>query len=125
MMFRRLAHDKRGVAAVEFALLAPVFLALLLGAMETGRLLWVRSMLQFAAEEATRYALVRTDATTAAIEAIARANLMAAGGAVTITVTSNSDEIEVKAGQDFVFLVQGLLPFGPVQLQGLSRMPKR
>ena len=124
-MFSRLARDGRGVAAVEFALLAPVFLALLLGAMETGRLLWTRSMLQFAAEEATRYALVRRDATTSAIEAIARSNLMAAGGTVTITVTSNANEIEVKADQDFTFLVQGLLPFGSVHLQGLSRMPKR
>jgi Flp pilus assembly protein TadG len=110
---------------VEFALLAPVFLALLLGAVETGRLMWTRSMLQFAAEEAARYALVRSDATSTAIEAVARANIMAAGGAVTVTVTSNSDEIQVQLDQNYVFLVQGLLPFGAVQLQGLSRMPKR
>jgi Flp pilus assembly protein TadG len=33
--FRRLAHDRRGVGAIEFAIIAPVLLLLYLGAVET------------------------------------------------------------------------------------------
>lgn len=125
-MLGRLARDRRGIAAVEFALLAPVFLGLLLGAVETGRLLWTRSVLQFAAEEAARYALVRTDATSAEIEAIARSNLIGTGTApVNLTVVNTADEVDIQATQNFTFLAQGLLPFGPVLLEGSSRMPKR
>lgn len=125
-MLARLARDRRGIAAVEFALLAPVFLGLLVGAVETGRLLWTRSVLQFAVEEAARYALVRTNATSADIEAIARAKLVGTGTApVTMAVINTADEVDIRATQTFAFLAQGLLPFGPVTLEGRSRLPKR
>lgn len=45
-----LSRFQRGAAAVEFAIVAPVFFVLLLGAIEMGRLLWTWN----AAAEATR-----------------------------------------------------------------------
>ena len=38
-MIKRFARDNRGVAAVEFALIAPIFLALILSLFETGWLM--------------------------------------------------------------------------------------
>ncbi len=46
----RLTRRARGVAAVEFALAAPIFFALMFGVIEVGRMLWVWN----AAVEATR-----------------------------------------------------------------------
>lgn len=51
--------DTRGAAAVEFALVFPVFLMFVLGIMEIGRAFWVRSSLQFAVEEAARMAMAK------------------------------------------------------------------
>ncbi len=53
-----LAKDHRGASAVEFALLAPVFLLFLFGIIETGRYVWMRQVVQQAAHVAARcYAL--------------------------------------------------------------------
>lgn len=51
MRSARPANAQRGVAAVEFALIATLFLTLLLGVVEMGRLLWTWN----AAVEATRF----------------------------------------------------------------------
>jgi Flp pilus assembly protein TadG len=52
-------HDKpRGQAMVEFALVIPVFILLLVGLFDFGRVIWVNDTLATAAREAARYAIV-------------------------------------------------------------------
>ena len=51
----RLAKDGRGGALVEFALLAPLLLTLLLGGLDFGRMFYARQGLEYATEEAARY----------------------------------------------------------------------
>jgi Flp pilus assembly protein TadG len=52
-------HTKpRGQAMVEFALVIPVFLLLLIGLFDFGRVIWVNDTLATAAREAVRYAIV-------------------------------------------------------------------
>ena len=62
---------QRGVAAVEFAIVAPVFFILLMGMMEMGRALMVQQVLTNASREAARTAIVGTasgsSVTTAAV----------------------------------------------------------
>ena len=53
---RELPHDSRGVSAVEFALLAPVFLGILLVVFEFGFAFYARAVLQGAVDEAARTA---------------------------------------------------------------------
>jgi Flp pilus assembly protein TadG len=53
----RKSSDRRGVAAVEFALVAPLFVALLLGIIEFGRMLMVQEILVNAAREGARAAI--------------------------------------------------------------------
>ena len=48
----------RGQALVEFALVIPVFLALLLGMIDLGRAVWAADSLASAAREAARFAIV-------------------------------------------------------------------
>lgn len=50
----------RGAVAVEYGILLPAFLALVLGIMDTGRLLWTQTALDRAVEAAARCAAVDT-----------------------------------------------------------------
>ncbi len=54
--FRLFSHSTAGSAAVEFALVALVFLLMLFGAIEYGRLLWTQNSIQYAVEQAARCA---------------------------------------------------------------------
>lgn len=55
---RRIRRDDRGQALVEFALVLPVLLLLILGLMDVARAVWQENTLAYAAREATRYAIV-------------------------------------------------------------------
>lgn len=59
ILLQRFARREDGSPVVEFALGAPLVLMLMLGIMEVGRLIYAQAALNFAAEEATRYAIVR------------------------------------------------------------------
>ncbi len=67
-MIRRAAflHDRTGATAIEFGLLAPVFLLLLFGIIEVGRLLWAKQVLTEAAYSAARCAALASPCKTQA-----------------------------------------------------------
>jgi Flp pilus assembly protein TadG len=48
----------RGQAMVEFALVIPVFILLMVGIFDLGRVIWVNDTLNTAAREAARYAII-------------------------------------------------------------------
>jgi len=52
-------HRRDGNAGVEFAFSLPIILVALLGVMEGGRMIYTQAALHFAAQEATRFAVVR------------------------------------------------------------------
>ena len=59
MMSRRRTRARtRGQAMVEFAIVLPVFLAMLLGIVDFGRVIWATNSLSNAAAEAARFAIV-------------------------------------------------------------------
>ncbi|MEQ1549001.1 MAG: TadE/TadG family type IV pilus assembly protein [Chakrabartia sp.] len=60
MKTRRLRKDKRGIAAVEFALIAPTFLVLLMGGLEAGHSLYMKAILEGAVQKAARDASLET-----------------------------------------------------------------
>ena len=55
LAFRR---DSRGASAAEFALILPMFLLLVLGIIEVGRMLSTKNTLQYAVERAARCAVI-------------------------------------------------------------------
>ncbi len=80
--YRLAIADASGSVAVEFALLLPVFLSLVIGTVEIGRVLYTTHALGYAAREGVRYAMVRgadnpTPATTTNIEDIVKARATA------------------------------------------------
>lgn len=59
MKSKRIKKNERGAALVEFAIVATVFLSVMFGAIEFGRLFWTHNALRDAARRGVRYAAVR------------------------------------------------------------------
>lgn len=87
-----LAQDTRGVAATEFALLAPVFLLLMLGSFNIGQMIYGRALLGGAVEKAARSAALET-ADTASADAMVKKTVLRIlpGAVITSTRTSYYD----------------------------------
>jgi Flp pilus assembly protein TadG len=67
--FRRLLADRRGATMLEFALVVPVLLAMLLGIVMLGVVFLAQAGLRSAVEDAARYATIWPRPSQAAIEA--------------------------------------------------------
>lgn len=125
---RRLRDDCRGVSVVEFALLAPVFLGLVIGAIEFGRAAYTQGVVSFAAEEATRYAVVNYSITEDEVRDLtedcllgidpARINAIVVTGP--IDPVDNTRTISVEVSYDFQFLLP-LMPDSVIPISGASR----
>jgi len=57
-MTMRMRRGSRGQALMEFAIVLPVFLAMLLAIVDVGRVVWANNSLANAAREAARFAIV-------------------------------------------------------------------
>lgn len=109
----RLAGCRIGATAVEFALIVPLFLVVTIGIFEVGRALWVKAMMQYAVEETTRYAMVRSsssysasDLQTYAQNKLEFEQLAEIGGSndITFTATIGASDVTVSATYDYEFL---------------------
>jgi Flp pilus assembly protein TadG len=85
-LVRRLGADRQGSSIVEAALLLPVLLFMVLGAIDAGRVLWARNTLQYAVESAARCAAI--DSTNCGTAANIQAH--AAGMATSLGVASSA-----------------------------------
>ena len=92
----RLRRDSSGAAAIGFAFSAVIFLVLSIGIVEFGRALFVRNQLGYAADVATRAALVDTEITQAEMQAKVHAAFRENDAQLTITFTT-----ETAGGQEF------------------------
>lgn len=107
---RGLKKDARGAAAIETALTLPILLGALFGIFEIGRLIYTQAALNFAAEEATRFAVVREGSvTTAQVEAYASTRLLAMvdSGAAVFTALAPVDPVTNTS----IFTVQVNYPY--------------
>ena|GEM_PF-2124470 len=66
-MLPRLAGDQQGTSILEFALVAPLLLTMTVGAVDFGRMFYVRQGLEYATEEAARYYALNPLAGTSSI----------------------------------------------------------
>jgi Flp pilus assembly protein TadG len=103
----RLLRDCGGAQAVEMALVLPFLALMLLGAIETGWMLWSASTLYFAVEEAARCGAVDVNncGSTSAIQAIAVSKAMGLNMAAgDFTVSKPACGQQVTATYTFNFL---------------------
>ncbi len=113
---------------MELAFLLPVFLSFLLGVMEFSRAYWILDSMQFAVDEAGRYAMLNTSAADSQIVSTAKSNLYSLNSS-NFTVTSvpqTSGGINYKvitATYSFGFIVPDLLPYGNLTLTRSTTVP--
>lgn len=86
-----LGRDRRGGTAVEYAFALPIFLAIVLGVVELGRVLFTMHTMHHATADGARYAVVHgsesaSPATPSDIEAVVRADALVDQGRLRITV---------------------------------------
>ena len=117
------ARARGGVAAVEFALVLPLILSLLLGVWEVGRLIQVNQILSNAAREGGRQAstglLSNSEVQTAVTQYLDRAGLPTSHA--TVTVTNLTSGVDAKlADQMNQFQVTVTLPVADVKWIALS-----
>src|SRR5882757_8278288 len=69
-LLSRLIGDQQGVSILEFALVAPLLLTMTVGAIDLGRMFYVRQGLGYATEEAARYYMLNPTAATTAVTSL-------------------------------------------------------
>ncbi|NQV48117.1 MAG: pilus assembly protein [Rhodospirillaceae bacterium] len=90
--FLALPGCRRAATAIEFGFVFPIFLVMLMFIVEIGRALWIKGTMQYACEEAARYALVNPSFSTTTIATYANTVLTGTGMNVSgITFTAAQD----------------------------------
>lgn len=107
----------KGSVAVEYGLILPVLLLLVLGVIDTGRLLWTYATLSHAVDAAARCGAIAGPGCANAAGTEAYAVTQAYGlniASTAFTVTSASCGCEVTGSIPFVFVIPwlGASPFG-------------
>lgn len=98
--WRRLAADRRGVAGIEFALIAPLLMALVIGILDLGRATYVKREAHAAAQAGAQYSLI-AGWEPAAIEAAVVASSGLASAVVTV------ERVWACAGTALTFVAEG------------------
>jgi Flp pilus assembly protein TadG len=128
--FKRGRKNERGTSAIEFALVLPMFLLLIVGVGELARAIWIHGTVAHAAREGTRYAMVRgaeskEPATAQEIESYVQGKA-GYGSSTQVTTTWEPDNkpgsvVQVSVQYEFQSLAS-VLPIGPLALSSSSRM---
>ena len=119
-----LARDRRGTAAIEYAIIFPVLLLVMLGIMDSGRLLSAYSSHYRATEAAARCGAV--DVTACGTTNQIRSKAVSSAWGLTVvpaafTVATPACGVQVSGAYTFSFSMPG---FGPLALNATSCHPK-
>jgi Flp pilus assembly protein TadG len=118
LALRRLAANETGASAIEFALLAPVFISLMLGVVEVGLYMQNYNAVRSLASDAARFAAVEYQKNNVVTEDVLEANIKAMGVAspynlidaqLTVTVTEVTPA-RVNGAREFDLDVNYALP---------------
>ena len=129
---RSLRRDDRASSGIQFALVLPVFLSMVLGLMDVGRLLWTQNTVAKAAKKAARFAIVNgstsgVPATATTITANVAGHLAGLSQAPTVTVAWDPDNapgglVTVEVSYPFEFAALAFLDLEPITLDSTAAM---
>ncbi len=125
---RRIARNDAGTAFIEFAIAGPIVILALIGVIEFGRYFWIRNTLEYAVEEAGRYAILNKNASQNDIQTQVRNKVMGVNpSTITVAVVpaagSNVTYKTITATSPNISLVGGLLPVASLKLSASTRVP--
>ncbi|MEN6406418.1 MAG: TadE/TadG family type IV pilus assembly protein [Thermoguttaceae bacterium] len=113
---RTCRRNRRGAAAVEFAIVAPLFFLLMFGMVEFGRAIMVQQVLTNAAREGARYAVLdgatSTMAKSKVVSYLTSAGI--AGGSATICNSSGAEVEPSTIGYGESVVVSAQVPYNNV-----------
>lgn len=111
---KRYLRTVKGVAAIEFAFVLPVYLLFIFGIIELGYVLWGFSALEYGASYGARYAFVNPTSSGSTVQNYALSKIDFPNNAITYTVTMNPGNSAVINGSfTYTFLV---LPLNPITI---------
>lgn len=118
----------KGATAVEFALVAPLMLMVLLVIISFTQMFWTYTTMQAAADSTGRYAMVNTGVSNSTLQTQYLTYLNGVDstgiGVVAADVTSGGTNFKtITATKTFNSLAGGLVPIPPITLTAYSRVP--
>ncbi|MDY0029588.1 MAG: TadE/TadG family type IV pilus assembly protein [Pseudobdellovibrionaceae bacterium] len=125
-------RNEDGSTAVEFSMVGMGFILLMMGILEFGRFAWTSNVIDYAVDEAARYAILHQDATTSEVETYAKDRLNdyfvpkdALNLDIQNTSASGVDFIEISGHYHFTSMISGFLPesLAEIDLRVSSRRP--
>lgn len=126
-VFRAFRRDRRGATAIEFAFIVPIFVVLMIGVVEFSRILSVRSSMQFAVEETTRYAMVNDGSSNTTLIAMVKQKIAAPDPenisvSITTETTAGVKYLKINASYPITMITE-YFGLDPLTLTGSSRVP--
>ncbi len=129
----KLWRDRRGVAALEFALVAPALFLLTVGIIDVGRMMWTTSTLDHAAREGVRYATVHgaqsvqptNEAEVQAFVADRAIGVDPANLSVSVNWSPDSNPggtVTITVGYQYKSLLVGFIIRDPITFQSVSSL---
>ena len=123
----RVAACRLGSVAIEFAVLLPVFLALIYGLFEFARVAWTQTTLEYAVEEAARFAMVNPSASETEITDVANDSAAGLDAAeiiinVSFVTVGGGDFVTVVGTYNFVPIVK-IVGIGTFDITSTAQMP--
>ena len=122
-VLRRIGPAEGGVAAVEFALVAPIFFALLIGIIDLGRYVWTVNTVQFAVDDAIRTGVIQKLSDNQIQKAVEKALATVDTGSMVVTVASSSDDVSVTASGTYSFMFPMSMFLSTASVSVRSEMP--
>jgi len=122
-MFRRLFRRTDGAVAVEFALIAPALILLLIGIVEWGRYMYAYNTLQFGCAQAARWGAFHITGTTTAIENYAKDQMTGlTPTSVTAIIDPDTNTVTVSAEAQFSFITGLVAPTPALKIVARAKM---
>lgn len=131
-LIRSWVKQEQGSTTVEFSMIGVGFFLMMFGVLELGRMAWTSNVVDYAADEAARYAVLHQDALPSEVEEFAKDTMKSflvspddADISVSNTSVSGIDFIEVSGSYTFTTFALAMFPssFSSVTLDFMSRRP--
>ena len=106
----RFIGARRGAVALEFAIGLPIFLAMVYGIFEFGRVFWTKNTMEFAVQEAARFTVVNPDAGDSQIATVVADNAVG----LDVSLINVAIVFEVAAGDRTFVNITGTYSYAPM-----------